>query len=298
MNDVSLLKDTELDGWFVPTRFEEVLYSHLLGNVVQVQHNPLILGIHGPPGHGKTFQCELLLARWNVVTERISGSELESPVAGRPARLIKEKYKSAGKRAAEEGRTGCLIIEDADAGIGDFGEDVTYTVNRQNVSSALMNLCDHPRELEGETVELTPIVFTANYIDTIYTPLIRSQRMRRFYWEMRAEERFEVLTKRFEKLLDSAQLTQLFSLYSDASPAFFSDLWTRYLSERMLGLVPSHRRGDLLQEMSLNPAVRKKFLSQLQSPSDTAFESLLSIATALREEMNLSFGNGRSRSSR
>lgn len=41
--------------YYVPSRFEEVVAGHILKNIDQISYDvPLILGIHGAPGEGKT----------------------------------------------------------------------------------------------------------------------------------------------------------------------------------------------------------------------------------------------------
>lgn len=48
---------------YVPDRFRRAIVAHVGCNQLaeQIGHYPLILGIHGPPGTGKTFQCEHVL---------------------------------------------------------------------------------------------------------------------------------------------------------------------------------------------------------------------------------------------
>jgi pantothenate kinase-related protein Tda10 len=52
---------------------------------------PLILGIWGPKGCGKTFQTELAFKKLGVEAVVMSAGELESEVAGQPGRLIRDR---------------------------------------------------------------------------------------------------------------------------------------------------------------------------------------------------------------
>ena len=54
---------------------------------------PLILGVWGPKGCGKTFQTELVLKKLGIEAVVMSAGELESEVAGRPGRLVRERYR-------------------------------------------------------------------------------------------------------------------------------------------------------------------------------------------------------------
>lgn len=77
---------------------------------------PLILGIHGPKGEGKSFQCSLVFERMQVEVVHISAGELESPDAGDPSRLIRLRYREAAELDRVRGRMCVLMINDLDAG--------------------------------------------------------------------------------------------------------------------------------------------------------------------------------------
>ena len=82
---------------------------------------PLILGVWGPKGCGKTFQTELTFKKLGVEAVVMSAGELESEVAGQPGRLIRERYRKAAEMSKVRGKMSCLVINDLDAGIGRFG---------------------------------------------------------------------------------------------------------------------------------------------------------------------------------
>ena len=73
----------------------------------------------------------------------MSAGELEDKWAGKPAKLIRERYRQASEQARVSGKMGCLMINDIDAGIGVFA-NTQRTVNMQMVVGTLMNLCDDP----------------------------------------------------------------------------------------------------------------------------------------------------------
>ena len=55
---------------------------------------PLILGIWGGKGQGKTFQCTLGYKKLGINPVVMSAGELESGNAGEPAKLIRQRYRS------------------------------------------------------------------------------------------------------------------------------------------------------------------------------------------------------------
>ena len=54
---------------------------------------PLILGIWGGKGQGKTFQCNLAYKKLGISPIVMSAGELESGNAGEPAKLIRQRYR-------------------------------------------------------------------------------------------------------------------------------------------------------------------------------------------------------------
>lgn len=129
----------------------------------------------------------------------MSAGELEDECAGRPGKLIRERYRKAGETIKIGGVFSCLIINDLDAGIGRFKE-TQVTVNNQTICGTLMNLCDHPQRcsvgeswMEDQTLRRVPIIITANDLSTIYAPLLRDGRMEKFFWAPSAEDKIEMI---------------------------------------------------------------------------------------------------------
>ena len=277
--------------WRIPARFEERVFVHLMANLLSLPHFPLILGIHGPPGQGKSFQCSTLFTIWGITVRRLSGSQLESSAAGGPSRVLKDEYKKAGSVFKEEGATPCLFIDDIDAGIGDFGPDVTYTVNRQNVSATLMNLCDHPTFLEGEPVVRCPIVVTANRLDTLYGPLIRHQRMDKFYWEVSPSEKTEIVSKIFEGILGQDDVQLLLKRFPNENTSFFSHAQSKYTAAGLIDITSGQSRFTLFREISMSMNVREHYIDKVQNWSLTNVRALISIAESLKSETDASKGS-------
>ncbi len=68
----------------VPARLVQGIYLHLIRNFAG-RPGPLLLGIHGAPGVGKTFGVAAVLQRYGVRAIRLSSGEMETPKqASRP----------------------------------------------------------------------------------------------------------------------------------------------------------------------------------------------------------------------
>ena len=75
---------------------------------------PLILGIWGGKGQGKSFQCELAYKRMGIDPIMMSAGELESGNAGEPAKLVRQRYREAAD-IITKGKMCSLYINDLDA---------------------------------------------------------------------------------------------------------------------------------------------------------------------------------------
>ena len=91
----------------VPERFRRAVFLHLLKNLHPEPRagTPLLLGVHGPSGEGKTVQCLQLFTEIGAEVVLISGGQLESPNAGEPAQVIRDGYQRAARtRLPQDGR--------------------------------------------------------------------------------------------------------------------------------------------------------------------------------------------------
>ncbi|KAK1290064.1 hypothetical protein QJS10_CPB18g00157 [Acorus calamus] len=132
--------------YYIAPLFMDKIVSHIVKNYIVQQLDvkvPLILGIWGGKGQGKTFQTELIFRAMGVEPVIMSAGELESERAGEPGKLIRERYRTASQVIQNQGKLSCLMINDIDAGLGIFGH-TQRTVNNQIVVGTLMNLADNP----------------------------------------------------------------------------------------------------------------------------------------------------------
>lgn len=74
-------------SFYISARFIDKLSVHITKNYLKLPNVkvPLILGVHGRKGEGKSFQCDLVFERMGIDVVHMSAGELESPDAGDPA---------------------------------------------------------------------------------------------------------------------------------------------------------------------------------------------------------------------
>ena len=229
-------------GYYVSPRFLDKLAIHITKNFIDFPgvRVPLILGVHGKKGEGKSFQCELVFQKMGIEPVRMSAGELESPDAGDPVRLIRMRYREAAELVRVRGKMCVLLINDLDAGAGRVDQTTQYTVNTQLVNGTLMNIADNPTDVqlpgsyETEPIQRVPIIVTGNDFSTLYAPLVRDGRMEKFYWEPTREERVGIVSGIFEADgLSSNRVEQLVNHFSGQSIDFFGALRSRLYDEQV-----------------------------------------------------------------
>lgn len=73
-------------SYYIPPTFLKVVALHLTKNHLPLPDVPvpLILGIHGRKGEGKTFQCNLIFERMKVYASTSRGASWKVPTPGIP----------------------------------------------------------------------------------------------------------------------------------------------------------------------------------------------------------------------
>jgi hypothetical protein len=235
----------------VPARLVQAIYLHLIRNFSR-RTGPLLLGIHGAPGVGKTFGVAAVLHGHGVRIIRLSSGEMESAEAGEPARRVREAYLAAGRlRDGKNTVPAALVLDDADVGLGDWGENVQYTVNRQTVCGELMHLADHPEEVDGRLVRRVPIILTGNNLGRLYPPLVREGRMTLQEWTLLPAERIRVLSGIFAELTP-ADVQKVAASFHAEPIAFFADLRRRLEDEQLLAALEGRNAREALWQAARN----------------------------------------------
>ncbi|KAK4480261.1 hypothetical protein RD792_013327 [Penstemon davidsonii] len=233
--------DNTMSGFYIAPAFMDKLLVHITKNYMTLPNIkvPLILGIWGGKGQGKSFQCELVFAKMGINPIMMSAGELESGNAGEPAKLIRQRYREAADRI-KKGKMCCLFINDLDAGAGRMGGTTQYTVNNQMVNATLMNIADNPTNVQlpgmynKEENPRVPIIVTGNDFSTLYAPLIRDGRMEKFYWAPTREDRIGVCTGIFKTdNVSEEAVVKLVDSFPGQSIDFFGALRARVYDDEV-----------------------------------------------------------------
>lgn len=233
------------DGYYIAPAFLDKLVIHMAKNFMDLPKIkvPLILGIWGGKGQGKTFQCNLAFKKLEVSPIVMSAGELESGNAGEPAKLVRQRYREASD-TIKKGKMCALFINDLDAGAGRMGDSTQYTVNNQMVNATLMNIADNPTNVQlpgvykEETIPRVPVICTGNDFATLYAPLIRDGRMEKYYWNPTREDRIGICTGIFqEDKLSTADIESLVDEFPGQSIDFFGALRSRVYDDKVRSFV-------------------------------------------------------------
>ncbi|MEW5301358.1 MAG: hypothetical protein WDW36_004221 [Sanguina aurantia] len=229
------------EGFYISPAFLDKLSIHVAKNFMDLPKIkvPLILGIWGGKGQGKTFQCSLAFKKLGISPIVMSAGELESGNAGEPAKLIRQRYREASD-IVKKGRMCALFINDLDAGAGRMGEATQYTVNNQMVNATLMNIADNPTNVQlpgvykNEEIPRVPVICTGNDFSTLYAPLIRDGRMEKYYWNPTREDRVGVCMGIFqEDAIDRGEVERLVDSFPGQSIDFFGALRARVYDDKV-----------------------------------------------------------------
>ncbi|GAB4822587.1 hypothetical protein N2152v2_009633 [Parachlorella kessleri] len=229
------------DGFYISPAFLDKISIHVAKNFLELPKIkvPLILGIWGGKGQGKTFQCNLAFKKLGIAPIVMSAGELESGNAGEPAKLIRQRYREASD-IIKKGKMCSLFINDLDAGAGRMGDSTQYTVNNQMVNATLMNIADSPTNVQlpgvykNEEIPRVPIICTGNDFSTLYAPLIRDGRMEKYYWNPTREDRVGVCMGIFQHdNVNRADVEKLVDAFPGQSIDFFGALRARVYDDKV-----------------------------------------------------------------
>ncbi|KAL8517527.1 hypothetical protein ACS0TY_015687 [Phlomoides rotata] len=233
--------DNNMNGYNIAPAFIDKVVVHIVKNFMNLPNIkvPLILGIWGGKGQGKSFQCELVFAKMGINPFMISAGELESVNAGEPAKLIRQRYREATDRITKGGMC-VLYINDLDAGAGRFGGSTQYTVNNQMVNATLMNIADNstnvqlPGMYNKHENPRVPIIVTGNDFSTLYSSFIRDGGMDKFFWDPKRDDIIGVCTGIF--WMDNVprdNVVKLVDTFHDQSIDFFGAIRARVYDDEV-----------------------------------------------------------------
>jgi ribulose bisphosphate carboxylase small subunit len=272
-------------AFYIAPQFLDRLAVHITKNYLNLPNVkvPLILGVHGRKGEGKSFQCDLVYERMGLEVVYMSAGELESPDAGDPARLIRLRYREAGELSRVRGKMAVLMINDIDAGMGRVDALTQYTVNTQLVHGTLMNIADSPTNVQlpgsydSNPTTRIPIIVTGNDFSTLYAPLTRDGRMEKYYWEPSETDRLGIVTGIFAvDQVPDRDIKALVGGFPGQSIDFFGALRSRLYDEQVKQLI----QDVGVEKISARVANAKDNLPEFRRP-DMRLEHLIQVGQSL-----------------
>merc|ERR1711939_237541 len=283
------LDNLSVDGnnYYISPSFLDKTSVHVAKNFMDLPKIkvPLILGVWGGKGQGKTFQSNLIFAKLGISPIVMSAGELESGNAGEPAKLVRQRYREASD-VIKKGKMCSLFINDLDAGAGRMGGTTQYTVNNQMVNATLMNIADNPTNVQlpgvynTEEIPRVPVVVTGNDFSTLYAPLIRDGRMEKFYWSPTREDRVGICGGIFrEDDVGESAIEKLVDSFPNQSIDFFGALRARIYDDKVREFVVAHGFENLGKQL----VNRRDGKVQMEKPVITA-DTLMSYGTAVVQE--------------
>ncbi|KAJ0539871.1 putative ATPase, AAA-type, core, P-loop containing nucleoside triphosphate hydrolase [Helianthus annuus] len=281
--------------YYIAPAFMDKVVVHIVKNYLAHLLNtnvPLILGVWGGKGQGKTFQTELIFQAMGILPVIMSAGELESERAGEPGRLIRDRYRTASQVVQNQGKMSCLMINDIDAGLGRFG-NTQMTVNNQIVVGTLMNLSDNPTRVsigqdwrESDITHRIPIIVTGNDFSTLYAPLVRDGRMDKFYWQPTMDDIINIVNRMYEKDgLSKKDVESIVTTFPNQALDFYGALRSRTYDSAILKWVNDIGGPETVGSKLLRRK-RDENLPVFVPPKQTV-ESLLESGYSLIKEQQL-----------
>jgi ATPase family associated with various cellular activities (AAA) len=237
-------------------RFFDQIHLHLVSCYGDVARWPVILGIFGRAGDGKSIQLSAALERCGVEILRLNAADLESGLAGEPGKHIARTYATASLAVAK-GIPSALVVDDVDTTVGEW-EMNTGTVNHQQVLAELMHLADQPVDRARNFPRRVPVFVTGNNLARLYPPLRRHGRMNTFAWRPERQEVRSVVEGIFAGVADTSALRMLEHEFTDEPLSFFAQVRQALVHEDISGLlkrVGYDMKGFLLRPESVHARV-------------------------------------------
>lgn len=236
---------------YINSDFRTAVEAHIFGNMlIKNTNSPLILGIFGPPGEGKTYQLDKILKDLGINQIMVSPGELESENAGYPAMLLRTLYLKAGilEKNQSTQTPSVLVINDIDTVMGNWGPLVQYTVNRQVIYGQLMAFCDFPNEVAGKQTRRVPIIITGNNPSILYSPLLRAGRMRLIAWEPTFEDKVKIVSHIFTCISDT-EIKSLITKFPSEPISFWSDVYASMWENKTVSWMNSQPKAIMLSSL-------------------------------------------------
>lgn len=261
---------------FIPERFGTCLTVHAYAGGHASGHCPLILGIQGPSGFGKSYQARSVASSRGLLFSSISSSSLASTLESEPVELLETAYVQLSLQLQKEDCAGFMLLDDFDIGIAGIRSGTTYTVNSQLLTGFLMGLCDDPL-LDRRLKRPVPIVITGNNLSVLHSPLTRHGRMEIFEWYPSDAERIDILLGIFGSSLRRPEVQIINEQFPDRPISFFRQLTVE--------LWKNHAE-TIVEKLHYYPSYTELH-SRLQYQPDYSIDSLIDLGKQLETKSRL-----------
>ncbi|MCL2079456.1 MAG: AAA family ATPase [Oscillospiraceae bacterium] len=216
----------QLSGSVIPEQFETAVLKHIICNNTAISvpnHNyPLLLGIQGPYGYGKTYMVKEICKNYNIFLTSLSSSQLSGEMEGDSKKKLQREYEAICIEVAKRKHCGLLLIDDFHLTIA-TEDTIGKTVNSNLLASYLMSLSDNPN-IAGIRV---PIILTGNNYKRVYPAIVRDGRMDIFTWNPTIDDIAPIVHHIFNSKfvgIENEIISTMIQQYSDMNIAFFEQI--------------------------------------------------------------------------
>jgi hypothetical protein len=241
--------------FYIDPLFANEVKLHIVKNASAKLSPPLILGIQGPKGEGKSQQVREVCSRLGVLILFISGSAISGGQEKEPLNIIRDAYVEASNQWMTRKMPVLIVIDDIDTSAAAMHSNRIYSVNSQLVSGALMHLADDPYNVGDRVTMRIPIVMTGNNFASLYGPLTRHGRMRFFDWVPSEAQKLSIVRGIFTSMLPPYELNyidEFTRLYLKEPVAFFAELKNDVLDTVILRML---QESEDLEMRELNELI-------------------------------------------
>lgn len=235
-------------NFWIPDRFRNKVIVHIIKNNLFKIEPPLILGIQGSQGDGKSSQTREVCSQLGAYVVPVSGSALSGAYEKDSVNALKSAYIYASTIRETKKSLTVLLIDDFDLSVASIFENSRNTVNTQLLCGFLMNLCDNPTICEDKTTHRIPIVITGNNFTDLHPPLTRHGRMDIFDWVPTIEEKTQIVSHIYQNLVrseENGKIQRFVKEYKDEPLSFFSSVLVDVLDNIIFDIINKSKTIDI-----------------------------------------------------
>ncbi len=218
----------------VPQRFVDRVVTHCVA-AIAFESYPLMLGIQGPSGVGKSFQVRQVLDHYDFATVSASAATLSGQYEKDSVSGLEEVIRRAQDLQRTTRRMPVILIEDLELSPVGQTPDAGMTVNSQLLAGFMMHLADDSKLVGVNLPWRIPVIVTGNDFTVLHAPLTRPGRMDVFTWEPDADEMAVMVQAALRAVganLDLQAAKSLVRKYPRAKIATFAAAVSRCLGSR------------------------------------------------------------------